>query len=191
MLHKELMATWINRSRVFRGLLKHPPRSTPQSSFFNLMYTSLPITPISVFAIVTFYLWLQRHLGLSNFQHICVSKRVKPLATSGLELLQVPSSITFLDDDAGTPEISDEEVPETDVSDESKSDTISHPAKARRRSTSESMASASALTSVLLIYVLIFSHTSLCEILVFRCALPPASPASCLTPPHKACSHTA
>ncbi|CAL1141474.1 unnamed protein product [Cladocopium goreaui] len=61
-----------------------------------------------------------------------------------LELLQVPSSITFLDDDAGTPEISDEEVPETEVSDDPTSDAIIHPAKARRRSTSESMASASA-----------------------------------------------
>jgi len=70
-------------------------------------------------------------------------------------LLQVPSSITFLDDDAGTPEISDEEVPETEVSDDPTSDAIIHPAKARRRSTSESMASASALTLVLSIDVLV------------------------------------
>eukprot|EP00435_Cladocopium_sp_Y103_P019474 s3_g4.t1 len=61
-----------------------------------------------------------------------------------LELLQVPSSITFLDDDAGPPQISDEEVSEIEVSDDTASDAIIHRAKARRRSTSESMASASA-----------------------------------------------
>ena len=87
-------------------------------------------------------------LGNKILQRVQIEK-MEPEATSGLEFLQVPSSITFLDDDAGTPETSDEEVPETEVSDDPTSDAMIHPAKVRRRSTSESMASASTLTLVL------------------------------------------